>query len=338
MMNHPMNRRKMIVAAVLLPLALCITATAQDEVPDGSKRSEPVPIVLVIGAPGTPEYAEQFAAWADRWSEVAEQSGAQLTRIGDAQSEAPDRELLEKAINSLSPGGPTPAWIVMIGHGTYASNVAKFNLRGRDVSATELAQWIEPLTRTVVIVDCASASGPFVNRLSGTNRIVVTATKSGSEQNFARFGKFFAAAVAAPESDLDHDDEVSVFEAFLSAADGVEQFYESEDRISTEHALLDDNGDGKGTPSKMFRGVRVIGAAKDGAELDGKRASRITLALPENRLQLTSEELAERDEIERQLDELRSKQDSLDEQQYESQLEPLLIQMAKLYRDAESRQ
>jgi hypothetical protein len=102
--------------------------------------------------------------------------------------------------------------------------------------------------------------------------------------------------------------------------------------------LLDDNGDGKGTPSKMFRGVRVIGAAKDGAELDGKRASRITLALPENRLQLTSEELAERDEIERQLDELRSKQDSLDEQQYESQLEPLLIQMAKLYRDAESRQ
>ena len=136
---------------------------------------------------------------------------------------------------------------------------------------------------------------------------------------------------------MDHDDEVSVFEAFLSASDAVQQFYELEDRISTEHALLDDNGDGKGTPSKMFRGARAIGVAKDSAELDGKRSSRITLALSDDRLRLTPEELAERDEIERLLDELRSKKNDLDQQQYESQLEPLLIRMAQVYRAAELR-
>jgi hypothetical protein len=337
MMNDPMGRRQLIAVALLLSLAPYGRATAQDAEADSPSRSEPVPIVLVIGAAGTPEYAKQFAAWADRWSEVAEQSGAQLTRLGDGESDTPDRDVLQKAVNSLSADGPTPAWIVLIGHGTYARNVAKFNLRGRDVSATELAEWLEPLSRPVVVVDCASASGPFVNRLSGTNRIVVTATKSGTEQNFSRFGKFFAAAVSSPDSDLDHDDEVSVFEAFLSASDAVEQFYESEDRISTEHALLDDNGDGKGTPSKMFRGARAIGSAKDGTELDGKRASRITLALSENRLELTSDELAQRDGIERQLDELRGKKNTLEEQEYESQLEPLLIRMARIYRAAERR-
>ena len=108
-----------------------------------------------------------------------------------------------------------------------------------------------------MIVNCASASGPFVNRLSGENRIVVTATKSGTEHNYARFGEYFARAIASPDSDLDHDDEVSVHEAFLRASAEVRQFYETEDRILTEHALIDDNGDGKGTPASMFRGMRA---------------------------------------------------------------------------------
>ena len=150
----------------------------------------------------------------------------------------------------------SPLWIVLLGHGTFTRGVAKFNLRGPDVSAEELAEWLQPHTRPVVVVNCASASGPFVNRLSGKNRIVVTATKSGTEQNFARFGKYFAQAIAAPDSDLDHDDEVSVHEAFLRAAADVREFYEAESRIATEHALIDDNGDGRGTPSTMFRGTR----------------------------------------------------------------------------------
>lgn len=335
MMNTLLNCWQWITAALLFATAVGSGATAQDDVPTPPSRSEPVPIVLVVGAPGTPEYAQQFASWADRWVEVAEQSGAVLSRIGDGESETPDREVLEKTVKSLSPRGATPAWIVFIGHGTYARNVAKFNLRGRDVSATELAEWLEPLSRTVVVVDCALASGPFVNRLSGDNRVVVTATKSGTEQNFARFGKYFADAVASPDSDLDHDDEISVFEAFLRASAAVEQFYKSEARISTEHALLDDNGDGKGTPAKMFRGARAIGSAKQGTALDGKRASRITLALSENRLRLTSEELDRRDEIEQQLDQLLSKKKTLSEQQYESQLEPLLMRMARIYQAAE---
>ena len=296
-----------------------------------------IPIVLVMGAGGTPEYEQQFAEWVDRWLVVAERCEATVTQVGRGESESNDRDRLKSTIEQLELESPVPVWIVLIGHGTYANTVAKFNLRGPDVSAAQLADWLKPLKRTVVVVDCASSSGPFINRLSGPNRVIVTATKSGIEQNFSRFGKYFAEAVGSAESDLDHDDEVSVHEAFLKASAGVRQFYDAEARISTEHALIDDNGDGKGTPATMFRGTRPIAKAKDGSELDGKRASRVTLRLSENRLTLTSEELARRDEIEQQLDQLRGQKDELDQSQYEDQLTALLIEMAKLYQTAESR-
>lgn len=313
-------------------------STSDDpDVTDAPEQADPSPILLVIGAGGTPEYAEQFEAWADQWLEVADKSGAVVTEIGRDESESSDREQLQKAIGSLTSRSPVPAWIVLIGHGTFARDVAKFNLKGRDVSARELAEWLGPIERPLVLVDCASASGPFVNRLSGPNRVIVTATKSGVEQNYARFGKYFAEAISADDSDLDHDDEVSVHEAFLRASASVRQFYESEARISTEHALIDDNGDGRGTPANMFRGTRPIAQAKDGAQLDGAVASKITLALNRERLVLTNEEVKQRDQIEKSLASLRLKKPALAPSQYDDQLESLLLRMAWIYQAAELR-
>ncbi len=307
------------------------TTTAEEDVPTAD-------IVIVVGAGGTPEYAEQFSQWADQWNAIAEKSAASVTRIGPPDpSDTPDHQRLEKTIASFAANDRSPIWIVLIGHGTFSQNVAKFNLTGPDVSASEMAEWLAAIKRTVVVVDCASASGPFVNRLSGENRVIVTATKSGSEQNFARFGEFFANAISSADSDLDHDDEVSVQEAFLRASAEVRQFYESQARISTEHALIDDNGDGRGTPAKMFRGTRVIASAKDGATVDGKNASRITLSPAENRLPFTTGELQERSDIERQLDELRRHKEALSENAYDAALEPLLMRLAEIYQAAEQR-
>jgi hypothetical protein len=295
-------------------------------------------IILVIGAAGTAEYGQQFAAWAAQWVEVAGQSATPLRQIGvDSEDGASDREQLQKMIESVVPHGNQPLWLVLIGHGTFARGVVKFNLRGPDVTASELAQWLDRLERPVVVVNCASASGPFINSLSSPRRIVVTATRSGEEQNYARFGEYFARAIASPDSDLDHDDEVSVHEAFLRASAEVRQFYEGESRIATEHALIDDNGDGKGTPATMFRGTRASGTAKDGSALDGPVASRITLAPRGGRLPFTDEELKQREEIEAELDALRTRKDELSEQAYDDQLEPLLIRLAKLYQAAEQR-
>ncbi|MCG8650961.1 MAG: hypothetical protein MI861_14070, partial [Pirellulales bacterium] len=302
--------RTLTMLMAWLGAALLLAGNTSAETPSDANGE----IILVVGAGGTDQYAKQFSKWADRWRQVAEKSEVQLTFIGPGQADqTPDRERLEKAIQGASAKRGGPLWIVLIGHGTFANKIAKFNLRGRDFSASELADWLAPIQRPVVVIDCSSSSGPFINRLSAKNRVIVTATMSGVQQNYARFGQYFSEAISSPSSDLDHDDEVSVHEAFLQASAGVKQFYESEARISTEQALIDDNGDGRGTPAKMFRGTRPIAKAKDGSDLDGKFASRITLSPTRFRLSLTADEVAERAEIEQQLDQLRQKKDVLSE-------------------------
>ena len=100
------------------------------------------------------------------------------------------------------------------------------------------------------------------------NRVVVTATRSGDEQNFARFGQYLAEAIADPRADLDKDGQVSLLEAFLTASSRVDEYYRTRSQLATEHALLDDNGDRLGTPADWFRGVRATEARQ------GRRRAR----------------------------------------------------------------
>ncbi len=295
-------------------------------------------ILLVLGAPGTEEFGEQFGSWASAWRSIAQSAGASIESIGDDDHrDATDRDRLQEFVQSAAEQSESTLWIILIGHGTFTRGVAKFNLRGPDVSAAELADWLAAVRRPMVIVNAASSSGPFINQLSAPGRVVVTATKSGTEQNFARFGEYFVRAVAAADADLDHDGEVSVLEAFLRASADVGDFYQSAARIATEHPLIDDNGDGKGTPPTMFRAARAVGKAKDGSQLDGVLAKRFTLAPAEARLKLTPQEEVERDSIEQELATIRGRQNELEEEAYDQQIEPLLIRLAKIYQAAEQR-
>lgn len=342
------RRSHLTVAAITIISLLAQTQQTSATEPEATPSALETDVVIIVGAPGTPEYGKQFAEWATTWREVSEQAAASTTMIGQSEAgDSNDRDRLQETIKTQIDATRTentqsPLWLVLIGHGTFAQNTAKFNLRGPDVSANELAEWLDDTKRPVVIVNCASASGPFINQLSGKNRVIVTATKSGTEQNYARFGEFIAKAIASPDSDLDHDDEVSIQEAFLRASAEVEQFYEAAGRISTEHALIDDNADARGTPATMFRGTRPIANAKDGATLDGREASRFTLTPAATRLPFTSAELAQRNELESQLQELRHRRgpekSRVSDPAFHAELEPLVRQLAKLYQAAEERQ
>ena len=299
----------------------------------------PPPIVLIVaGAPGAPEYEERFRRWADRWEAAAASAMAETTRIGDDDGTDPDdREQIRSWLARASTSSGGPLWIVLIGHGTFDGSESKFNLRGPDLAAIDLAEWLAPITRPVAVIDCSSSSGPFINALSGEGRVIVTATKSGDEQNYSRFGQYLADAIAAPEADLDKDDQVSLLEAFLVAGGRVEEFYRSESRLATEHALLDDNGDGLGTPADWFRGVRAIRRAEDGASPDGIRAHQFHLVPSDRERSMSSDAIRRRDEIERSLAALRDRKEELGDIEYYSRLEPLMIELARLYREVETR-
>ncbi|MFO0910847.1 MAG: hypothetical protein U0794_21320 [Isosphaeraceae bacterium] len=297
--------------------------------------SPPPSVVVVVGAPGQPEFASEFQNWSKHWKDAAAKGGADCLVIGAAdEASKPDHDRLHEAIEARAGESAEPLWIVLIGHGTFDGREAKFNLRGPDVTATELAAWLAPAKRPIVLLDCSSASGPFLSKLSAPNRIVVTATRSGDEQNFARFGQFVSEAIADPAADLDKDGQVSVLEAFLTGSTRLAEFYKTKARLATEHPLLDDNGDRQGTPPDWFHGVRVTRRAKTGAAADGLRAHQIHLVPSDREKALPAAVRLQRDQLELQLAALRDRKEELGEDDYYKALEPLLLQLARLYKQA----
>ena len=306
---------------------LCLAAAGAEDRPC---------VVIVVGASGTPEYAAQFRQSADRWQAAAKKAGAESIRIGlSDQAGVTDRDRLQSILaeTAKAKAAAEPLWIVLIGHGTYDGREAKFNLRGPDMTDLELSEWLAPYKRPVVIINCASASGPFINRLSGSNRVVVTATKSGYEMNFARFGQYLAEAIADPHADLDKDGQVSLLEAFLTASSRVDEYYRTHSQLATEHALLDDNGDRLGTPPNWFRGVRATQRAKDGAALDGTRAHQLHLIPSDRERGIPAEIRRQRDQLELSIAALRDQKAKLGEDEYYLRLEKLMVELARLYRE-----
>jgi hypothetical protein len=308
--------RSVLALAVILISGVCFAADRPD-------------VIVVVGAEGTPEYGTKFREWAQRWESAAKKGQATAITIGTGNDSESDRTRLEGALKEASPG-KSPLWLILIGHGTFDGKTAKFNLRGDDISASELALWLQPIERPIAIANCSSCSGGFLAELSGKDRVVITATKSGHEYNFTRLGDYLSTAIADPSCDLDKDDQTSLLEAFLFASSQVREYYSSNSRLATEHSLIDDNGDHLGTPADWFKGLKPTKAAKGGASLDGDLARTFVLIPNAQEERLSEETRARRDELEKQLADLRRRKDMLDEVAYFVELERLLVELARL--------
>jgi len=310
-------------------------------------------VAVVIGAAGTQEYAAQFTKWADLWKQACSKGDVKFTAIGldevkGMDEGSQDRTTLQKTLAGESKQTEAALWLVLIGHGTFDGRGAKFNLRGPDLSADDLAEWLKPMQRPIVVINTTSSSAPFLSKLSAPGRVVITATKSGFEQNYARFGQYLAGAIAEPQADLDKDGQTSLLEAFLAASHRVDEFYSAAGRLVTEHALLDDNGDGLGTEASWFRGIRPTRKPEDGASLDGYLAHQFHLVKSEAENKMPLELRAKRDRLELEVIKLRDAkepaggrfdpvQDSaLAEDEYFSRLEKLLYDIAKIYEQADT--
>jgi len=167
--------------------------------------------------------------------------------------------------------------------------------------------------------------------LSRKNRVIITSTRSGHEQNFARFGQYLSEAIGDISADLDKDGQTSLLEAYLMASRRLTAWYESDGRLATEHPLLDDNGDGHGTPPDWFRGIYAIKKANDGAELDGSKAHQWHLVKSGVEQKWSPELRAKRDSIELSIAALRQVKAQMNEDEYYAKLEPLLTSLASLY-------
>lgn len=323
----PLEGAAVIRIAFLLSTLFATTVIAAEERPQ---------VIIVVGAEGEQEYGPQFRAWAERWRAAAERGGADAMLIGLDDSAAVREQLTAELTRTRE--GAAPLWLVLIGHGTFDGKTAKFNLRGEDLSAPALAAALKEVSRPTAIINCTSCSGAFLSELSAPGRVVITATKSGHEYNFARFGDYLSSAIGDATADLDKDEQTSLLEAYLVASAKTREFYRSESRLATEHALLDDNGDRAGTPAEWFQGLRPTKAAKDGAKLDGDLARTFVLVRSAREERLSAEFCTQRDEIEKRIAELRGRKSQLDEAVYFGELEKLLLEEARLYQAADKPQ
>ncbi len=338
------NRTRLsVLQAVCMTVLTVAHCGAQEPVmtSDAARR-----ILIVLGAEGEPQYGEAFRTWGQRWQAAQGASELRLidgtataidtdtiidtdtTNNTEREGTSSDRDALLQWISEASEEGKEH-WLILIGHGTQDRKDASFNLRGPDISATELAAALAQRPGKWVIIVCSSCSAPFLKSISGPDRIIITATKTGAEENFSRFGDFLSMAISDQTADLDHDASVSVLEAFLAASQGVAKYYEERGLLATEQALLDDNGDGRGTPGVFYRGIRAIKAPAEGASLDGPVASR-TIWQSNSDSPLPPDRLAEIEIIEQRIEDIRGRKGTFEEDEYYSQLERLLLKIARL--------
>ena len=293
--------------------------------PDNNKFA-----VVISGISGEETYQTRFAKW------TADLRAALINRLGFAEdhvmslTEKPaDKELscsadtvkdtFTRLRSAVKPDNQV--FIFFIGHGGFDGKQAKFFLIGPDLTAADYAQLINTLpTRKIVIVNMASASGEFIKPLSGSGHIVITATRSGQEQNATRFAEYFIAALGGAEADTDKNNRVSALEAFNYASKMTSGYYEQKGIMATEHPLLDDNGDG-------------VGHAK---EEDGDGALAKTTYFDSLPLQQAGgdAELAklfsERLRLEGEIEQLKTRKAQMKEDDYDTALEKLLIEFAKV--------
>ncbi len=309
-------------------LALWLAASAP---PPPQTAAGSTHVLLVTGLSGEPRFAAAFHTEAGSIYDAAKarwvRSDSSLVYLAEDPALDParitaraTRDGVAAAIAALGarsvPGDVL--LIVLIGHGSGQGADSRLNLPGPDATAADFATWLAPLAgRLVVLVNASSGSGDFVPVLSGKDRVVVTATKSAMERNETTFGEHFAKALVSESADADRDGRVTVLEAFDYARREVARGYETRNLLATEHALLDDDGDGKGS------------AAPGGAAGDGALARTVAFgvsALPAD--PRVAGLVAERRALEAQVDALRRRKASMDSTAYERELERLLLEIA----------
>ena len=235
------------------------------------------------------------------------------------------QEELAREIAAAS-GADAGLVLVLMGHGSGGSN-PRFQLPGPDLSPERLGEMLESIDAgPVTVAHLGSAAGAFVPALSGAGRVVLAASRA-HETNETRFARHFIASFAGDEADRDKDGLLSALEAFDFARAGVEREYEQEGLLRSEHALLDDNGDGVGSLEPQ------MAAGSDGV-LAGRRPLLFRTAEAARDSGADTPELrrlvAERDALVSRVDALREARSGMEEETYLTELEGLLLQIAEL--------
>ncbi len=289
-------------------------------------------VCILRGAGGEPRYDERFQQWSDRLARVlVEQCGVlgDHVRAFPPDSAAPPltRESAAAAMSTLATSVQPDdlLLIVLIGHGSLQLE-PKFLVSGPDISAADVRGWLDavPASRHVVI-NTASASAAFINVLSRSDRAIVTSTRGGDQPNATEFMEHLLKVLEEGRGDQNRDGQLTLSELCNAASAATTQWYENEDFVVTENALLDDNGDALGSRLPL---ERTDVEAKDGALAAAivLRSDPSTLVADPAKMEAYRAAIAA-------VEAWKTSKSSVDEATYWNTLEVRLLQAARLNRE-----
>ena len=291
--------------------------------------------VIVSGASGGEKYAAQHQKWRDDLTAAlrntfvfSEANVVALSESGPDASKA-TAENVRKLLGDLRRRLTRDdlLLVILIGHGTFDGQTAKFNLLGPDLTAVEWKALLDGIPARLVVVNTTESSYPFLEELSQRGRIVITATDSVAQRFATVFPEHFVRALSDLSSDFDKNGRVSIWEAFAAASSGVKLHYEQRGQLSTERPVLDDNGDQVGREAQAPGPDGTLARTTYLDAEPGTITADVALAGLQRR----------RAALEVQLEELKAKKESLSTEEYEEQLERVLVELARVSRQIRSR-
>ena len=313
--RETITRRVAATAAILLACAVLSVRSAQ---------AAPF-YVTVAGLGGEPDYEQRFTALAndlDKLFKAASNDAHVYTFSGSSATKARLIETLNQISRDAKPEDEFT--LILIGHGSYDGEDYKFNLPGPDISGEELAVLCNRIpAKRQLIVNTTSASGGSIGALQRAGRIVIAATKTGTEKNATVFARYWVDALRDSSTDVDKNEAISALEAFQYADHKTASFYESQKRLATEHAVIEDTGkkeavrvtspeNGEGLLAASFVILR-LGAAQKAANDPAKRAL-----------------LDKKEDLERKIDTLKIQKAAMAAEDYKRQLSAVLVDLARV--------
>jgi hypothetical protein len=284
--------------------------------------------VTVAGLGGEPDYEQRFTALAKDLDKLFKTAASDAHVYTFTASDATKARLTETLGQIARESKPEDEFtLILIGHGSYDGEEYKFNLPGPDISGEDLAILCDRIpAKRQLIVNTTSASGGSVGALQKAGRVVIAATKTGTEKNATVFARYWVDALRDGSADTDKNEAISALEAFVYADRKTAAFYESQKRLATEHAVIEDTGkkeavripsaeNGEGLLAANFVVLR-IGAAQKAANDPAKRAL-----------------LDKKEDLERKIDLLKYQKAAMSAEDYKKQLSDALLELARVQGD-----
>jgi hypothetical protein len=252
--------------------------------------------VILQGLPGDAAHARQFRTVCDQlrtWLveslEFPREQVVSLPETAEGAAEQPPpltaeviRSTLADLAAQLQPADTL--WIFTVGHGSHDGRRAWFHVAGPDPSDVDLADWLADVRcREQVLWLTHSSSGWLLKPLARPGRIVIAATAADDEPNETEFPHALAALIRQPPAKLDRngDGQLSLAELFTATVEEVTRRFQRDQRIPTEHAQFDDNGDGVGS-EMLAEPTNAEPATDTSSRQDGKLIP--TVFVPDRRL------------------------------------------------------